>query len=114
MGPVYNILSGTSHYTQCELPQIDLRESSAQGPSFWFGRHYFTSASTLELIPGCNKQTLSLGFRAGFLYPFGSASQVPFPDRLFLGGATDVRLFRERGLGPHDEGLSFAATTFCC
>jgi len=48
--------------------------------------------------------TLSLGFRAGFLYPFGSASQVPFPDRLFLGGATDVRLFRERGLGPHDEG----------
>jgi len=54
-----------------------------------------------DLLPGL---TLSWGCRAGFLYPFGTASHVPLPDRLFLGGASDVRLFRERGMGPHDEG----------
>jgi len=46
--------------------------------------------------------SLSFGLRAGFLYPLDLDSRISLADRFFLGGASDVRIFRERGLGPHD------------
>jgi outer membrane protein assembly complex protein YaeT len=43
--------------------------------------------------------TLSLGARAGILLP---ADDIPIDERFFLGGATSVRSFQERRMGPND------------
>lgn len=46
---------------------------------------------------------LQVGAAAGVLHDvFGTE----LPDRLFLGGPTSVRGFRQRGVGPHGDGLA--------
>ena len=49
--------------------------------------------------PISNSLTLSLGARAGLLLP---PDDLPIDERFFLGGATSVRSFQERRMGPGD------------
>ena len=50
--------------------------------------------------PITEKVLLALGARGGLIYPL---ADVPIDERYFNGGATTVRSFRERQLGPKDE-----------
>jgi outer membrane protein insertion porin family len=60
--------------------------------------------------PVGNSLTLSLGARAGLLLP---ADEIPIDERFFLGGATSVRSFQERRMGPSDGvGHSVGGTAF--
>ncbi len=54
--------------------------------------------------PLTEKVMLSLGARGGLILPF---SEVPIDERYFSGGATTVRSFRERRLGPMDKHGNF-------
>lgn len=64
------------------------------------------SQIAVPLIPDTGI-SFTAGLRGGLLYPL-ALSREPSPqsnrlnDRFFLGGPTDVRGFRQAGLGPHD------------
>jgi outer membrane translocation and assembly module TamA len=45
---------------------------------------------------------LALGLRLGLATPFGDTTDLPIEERFFAGGATTVRGYRERRLGPLD------------
>jgi outer membrane protein assembly factor BamA len=52
---------------------------------------------------------LAFGGRSGIVYPLktggtSTALAIPIDERFFSGGATTVRSFDERDLGPHDPG----------
>jgi outer membrane protein insertion porin family len=49
------------------------------------------------------RSLLAFGVRAGWIIPAGDASEVPIDLRYFNGGATTVRSFAERELGPRDR-----------
>lgn len=79
------------------------------------------------ILPITKRQTLAAGFRAGFVQPFGDTftsyagdrlafrdndpktpdpprvTIFPIDERFFIGGATSVRSFAERELGPFDR-----------
>ena len=46
---------------------------------------------------------LAMGVRTGWIIPAGDASEIPIDLRYFNGGATTVRSFAERELGPRDR-----------
>ncbi|KAI7975612.1 hypothetical protein EIK77_005978 [Talaromyces pinophilus] len=61
----------------------------------------------LPFVKGPSGVSFTTGLRAGVLYPLNlSSSATPQPsrvnDRFLLGGPTDVRGFRQAGLGPRD------------
>jgi outer membrane protein assembly complex protein YaeT len=66
------------------------------GGSAGFGR---ATARITDYIPIYKKLLLALGARGGLIYPL---STVPIDERYFNGGATTVRSFTERELGPQD------------
>ncbi len=49
------------------------------------------------------RSLLAFGLRAGWIIPAGDASEIPIDLRYFNGGATTVRSFAERELGPRDR-----------
>ena len=49
------------------------------------------------------KTLLAFGLRAGWIIPAHNASDIPIDQRYFIGGATTVRSFPERELGPRDR-----------
>ena len=53
----------------------------------------------LDLLP---PTVLALGLRLGLAGPFGETAELPIEERFFAGGATTVRGYRERRLGPLD------------
>ncbi|KZT39455.1 hypothetical protein SISSUDRAFT_1045638 [Sistotremastrum suecicum HHB10207 ss-3] len=61
----------------------------------------FESQLSRGLLPGI---TISLAARTGLLYPLGSTPKTALADRFFMGGSSSVRMFKERGMGPHDKG----------
>lgn len=61
-----------------------------------FGR---VTARATKYFPIMRTMLLAIGARAGIITPLG---EVPIDERYFLGGATTVRSFKERELGPRD------------
>jgi outer membrane protein insertion porin family len=49
------------------------------------------------------RSLIAIGVRAGWIVPAGEASDVPIDLRYFSGGATTVRSFAEKELGPRDR-----------
>lgn len=47
---------------------------------------------------------LQLGF--GIAKPYGVSGEVPYTERFFLGGLRTLRGFRQRGVGPNENGFS--------
>lgn len=77
--------------------------------SFWKSEFEAQGAVPIPIpgIKGDSGVSFTTGFRAGLLYPLGlDANSRPqlsrINDRFLLGGPTDVRGFRQCGLGPHD------------
>ena len=77
---------------------VDLTKGSGSGDNFEFVR---TTMRLSYYIP-IKKTTLALGFRAGFLESI-NGGEIPIDERFFDGGATTVRSFAERRLGPRDN-----------
>ncbi|MBN3040762.1 MAG: outer membrane protein assembly factor, partial [Candidatus Omnitrophica bacterium] len=55
-------------------------------------------------VPMINKSVVELKLRGGFADPFSDTDSVPLYERFFAGGATTVRGYRERKVGPIDPG----------
>ena len=76
---------------------IDYAQGSGSGESFSFTR---TTTRLSYYIP-IKRTTLAFGFRTGSIQVL-SGGTIPIDERLFDGGATTVRSFAERRLGPRD------------
>jgi outer membrane protein insertion porin family len=58
-----------------------------------------------------NHHVVALKANLGLIEPFGDTDEIPIFERLFLGGPQNVKGFRYRGMGPHDEsGVPIGAT----
>ncbi|MEY2492375.1 MAG: outer membrane protein insertion porin family [Verrucomicrobiota bacterium] len=66
-----------------------------------------TTAKASYFIP-IGRTLLEFGARGGLVRPLhgnpGDITSLPIDERFFIGGATTVRSFGERDLGPHDRG----------
>ena len=54
-------------------------------------------------LPITDRIQLSLGARSGFIKPTGDTDEIPIDLRFFSGGASSVRSFREKHMGPRDR-----------
>ena len=61
-----------------------------------------TRLETAWLLDWLPPTVLALGLRLGLATPFGDTDDLPIEERFFAGGATTVRGYRERRLGPLD------------
>lgn len=62
---------------------------------------YFTRISFY--FPVINKSVIELRLRGGFADPFSDTTKVPIYERFFAGGASTIRGYRERKVGPVDS-----------
>jgi outer membrane protein insertion porin family len=58
---------------------------------------------TVFYVPHTRRTALGLRFNGGFVRPFGSTTQLPYYDRYFLGGETQIRGVDIRTVGPTDR-----------
>ena len=61
-----------------------------------------TRLETAWFLDQLRPTVLALGLRLGLATPFGDTDDLPIEERFFAGGATTVRGYRERRLGPLD------------
>ena len=54
------------------------------------------------------KVVLELRLRGGGVEPYGDSDEVPIYERFFAGGATTIRGYKQRGVGPRDRGTNSA------
>ena len=57
-----------------------------------------------------NHHVVALKANLGLIEPFGDTNDIPIFERLFLGGPQNVKGFRYRGMGPHENGVPIGAT----
>jgi len=55
-------------------------------------------------VPAINRSVLELRLRTGFADPFGDTNKIPLYERFFAGGASTIRGYQERKVGPIDSG----------
>ncbi|KAL9109932.1 MAG: hypothetical protein Q9227_005455 [Pyrenula ochraceoflavens] len=101
-----------------------LSEIAGWGPlkgdvAFWKSEVETQSAVPVPIpgIKGNSGVSLTMGLRAGLLYPlalgFGASPEMShINDRFQLGGPTNVRGFRESGLGPRDGNDAVGGDVF--
>ena len=77
--------------------------SFAGGPLGGETNIYSLELSATQHIPVWRDHVLSLRARAAVVDTHGGADRVPIFDRLFLGGATTIRGFKFRDVGPRDD-----------
>ncbi len=58
-----------------------------------------------------NHHVVALKANLGLIEPFGDTDEIPIFERFFLGGPQNVKGFRYRGMGPHDNGIPIGATS---
>ncbi|MEQ1500861.1 MAG: BamA/TamA family outer membrane protein [Myxococcota bacterium] len=54
--------------------------------------------------------TLAIGAQATGIVPYGPTTQIPLPERAFLGGATSIRGFRPNQVGPYSTLCTYVQT----
>ncbi|MCF7888098.1 MAG: outer membrane protein assembly factor BamA [Candidatus Omnitrophica bacterium] len=76
--------------------------------SFLGGDKDFTKYnSRLSLyFPLINDSVIETRFRVGFSDPFSDTKKIPIYERFFAGGASTIRGYHERKIGPIDQGNS--------
>lgn len=65
---------------------------------------YYTHYSYFQ--PVINKSVVEFKLRGGFAQPFGSSNRVPIYERFFTGGASTIRGYEERKVGPLDSATN--------
>ena len=63
----------------------------------YFGRVSF-------YVPALNKSVVELRLRGGIAECFGDTSKIPFYEKFYAGGASTIRGYQERKVGPIDTG----------
>jgi len=66
---------------------------------YWYGQVYY---SVIERV------VLELKGRTGMVENYGDSDEVPIYERFFAGGATTIRGYKQRGVGPRDRGTNTA------
>lgn len=80
---------------------------SLTGGPFGGDKDFIKNYSTLSFfVPLVNKSVVELKMRAGFADPFSGTKKVPIYERFFAGGATTIRGYRERKVGPIDSATN--------
>jgi outer membrane protein insertion porin family len=72
--------------------------------------HVKTTVETQHSVPLPHGISVSAGLRGGALISENNRSSIA--DRFFLGGATDIRGFRENGMGPRDGNDAVGGDVF--
>lgn len=55
-------------------------------------------------VPAINKSVVEFRLRTGFSDPFDNTEKIPLYERFFAGGASTIRGYQERKVGPIDTG----------
>ena len=58
-----------------------------------------------------NHHVVALKANLGLIEPFGDTDEIPIFERFFLGGPQNVKGFRYRGMGPHENSVPIGATS---
>jgi len=61
------------------------------------------NAEAVWYIPHTRKTALGLRAEAAYIIPFGDTDRLPYYNRFFLGGETQIRGYNIRSVGPVDE-----------
>jgi len=74
------------------------------GGAFGGDRDFFKYFNRLSFyFPLINKSVIELKLRGGYAEPFSSTDKIPIYERFFAGGASTIRGYRERKVGPIDS-----------
>ncbi|BFZ60809.1 hypothetical protein YB2330_001861 [Saitoella coloradoensis] len=89
-----------------------LAELAGVGPLGGDAHHLKTElhTSTAHLLHIPSQTTATLGLRTGCMYGLRGSTKIQ--DRFHLGGPSNVRGFREAGLGPHQRGDSVGGEVY--
>lgn len=90
--------------TKGNLTSLSLQ--GAGGPFFGDNNFVKLYGDTDWYFREFKKSVLEFRFRAGIVDSFGDSDTVPIYQRFFCGGADTVRGYREREVGPRDEGTN--------
>ena len=112
-GSENNLLSATLSWSQDTLNDYRFPSSgvlyrvSAEGGIPGGDLTYVKSSiDTSVYFPFGEKSTLRVRGKVGLASPYGDTPDVPFFKNFFAGGASSVRGFRARSLGPRDVGVN--------
>jgi outer membrane protein insertion porin family len=86
-----------SGYTLSFEPKLSLEGIGSQAN---FASGIVRSTAIIPLSPLSARYSLGLGFSGGLAQPWGDTEEIPITQRMYLGGRTTVRGFRENSLGP--------------
>jgi outer membrane protein insertion porin family len=89
-----------SGYTVSLEPKLSLEGIGSQAN---FASGIFRSTAIVPLSPISARYSLGLGLSGGLAQPWGDTEEIPITQRMYLGGRTTVRGFRENSLGPRGE-----------
>jgi outer membrane protein insertion porin family len=98
-----------SGYTVSFEPKVSLEGIGSQAN---FASGILRSTAIVPLSPLSARYSLGLGFSGGLAQPWGDTEEIPITQRMYLGGRTTVRGFRENSLGPRgDDGAVIGGDT---
>jgi outer membrane protein insertion porin family len=90
----------TQGYTLAFEPKLSLEDIGSQAN---FAAAIVRSTAIIPLSPMSSRYSLGLGLSGGLAQPWGDTDEIPITQRMYLGGRTTVRGFRENSLGPRGE-----------
>lgn len=100
MGRILDGLVFTPGTVEGTLPGIGVFGGSGAGGRMIYRPYLRFSADLRTYKPITNRNVVALKFVAGIAHPTGDSDVVPFDRRFYSGGASSVRAWRLRELGP--------------
>jgi outer membrane protein insertion porin family len=98
-----------SGYTLSFEPKLALEGIGSEAN---FASGIARGTAILPLSALSERYSLGLGLSGGLAQPWGDTEEIPITQRMYLGGRTTVRGFRENSLGPKgDEGAVIGGDT---
>jgi outer membrane protein insertion porin family len=98
-----------SGYTLSFEPKASLEGIGSQAN---FVSGILRSTAIVPLSPLSARYSLGFGLSGGLAQPWGDTEEIPITQRMYLGGRTTVRGFRENSLGPRgDDGAVIGGDT---
>ena len=86
----------------------------SRGLSYAIDHFYTIGLDIRYFYSPIRRFTLACHFRGGYIHPYGGNTDIPNSERLFLGGTTSVRGFRENRLEFDENGDAIGGKTSLC
>jgi outer membrane protein insertion porin family len=90
----------TKGYTFSFEPKVSFEGIGSQAN---FGAAIARGTAIIPFSSVSSRYSLGLGLSGGLAQPWGDTEEIPITQRMYLGGRTTVRGFRENSLGPRGE-----------